>query len=54
MGSKNKLKRFKENQTFTNVIQPNREKIIEKKLLLKGKWNSKFFKNKAPIILELG
>ena len=54
MGSKNKLKRFKENQTFTNVIQPDREKIIEENLFLKGKWNSKFFKNKAPIILELG
>ena len=54
MGSKNKLKRFKENQTFTNVIQPDREKIIEENLFLKGKWNSKFFKNKAPIVLELG
>ncbi len=54
MGSKNKLKRFKENQTFTNVIQPDREKIIEENLFLKGKWNLKFFKNKAPIILELG
>ena len=54
MGSKNKLKRFKENQTFTNVIQPDREKIIRENLFLKGKWNSKFFKNKAPIILELG
>jgi len=54
VGSKNKLKRFKENQTFTNVIQPDREKIIEENLFLKGKWNLKFFKNKAPIILELG
>ena len=54
MGSKNKQKRFKENLTFTNVLQPDREKIIENNLFLKGKWNSKFFKNKAPIILELG
>ena len=29
MGSKNKLKRFKENLTFTNVLQPDRQKIIE-------------------------
>ena len=36
MGSKNKLKRFKENQTFTNVIQPDREKIIEEKFIFKG------------------
>ena len=54
MGSKNKLKRFKENLTFTNVLQPDREKMIKNNLFLKGKWNSKFFKNKAPIILELG
>ena len=54
MGSKNKLERFKENLTFTNVLQPDREKMIKNNLFLKGKWNSKFFKNKAPIILELG
>ncbi|WP_160131914.1 tRNA (guanosine(46)-N7)-methyltransferase TrmB [Kordia antarctica] len=54
MGSKNKLKRFKENDTFSNVIQPTREEITENKFPYKGKWNSNFFKNDAPIILELG
>lgn len=52
MGSKNKLKRFRENETFKNVIQPTRAEVL-KGFYLKGKWNS-FFKNDNPIILELG
>ncbi|CAL2089406.1 tRNA (guanosine(46)-N7)-methyltransferase TrmB [Tenacibaculum sp. 190524A05c] len=52
MGSKNKLKRFKENETFDNVIQPTREEVTGN-FHLKGKWNS-FFKNDNPIVLELG
>ena len=52
MGSKNKLKRFQENETFSNVIQPSREEIVEG-FPLKGKWNT-HFKNDNPIVLELG
>ena len=52
MGSKNKLKRFKENETFANVIQPTREEVIND-FSFKGKWNT-FFKNDNPIVLELG
>ena len=52
MGSKNKLKRFKENKTFANVIQPSRKEIFDG-FHLQGKWNT-FFKNKNPILLELG
>ncbi len=54
MGSKNKLKRFKENETFTNVIQPKREEITGNSYELKGHWNNLFFKNDNPIVLELG
>ena len=54
MGSKNKLKRFKENETFSNVIQPTREEVLNNTLELKGNWNRDFFKNENPIILELG
>lgn len=54
MGSKNKLKRFKENETFSNVIQPTREMLTEADFRYKGKWNADFFKNDQPIILELG
>ena len=54
MGSKNKLKRFRENDTFPNVIQPTREELVEGKFALKGNWNKDFFKNDNPIVLELG
>jgi tRNA (guanine-N7-)-methyltransferase len=54
VGSKNKLKRFKENETFINVFQPTREEVVSNSFHLKGKWNSDFFKNNHPIILELG
>ncbi len=54
MGSKNKLKRFRENETFKNVIQPTREELTNGDFFLKGKWNSDFFKNNNPIVLELG
>lgn len=52
MGSKNKLKRFRENATFENVIQPTREEILNE-FSLKGKWST-FFNNNHPIVLELG
>lgn len=54
MGSKNKLKRFKENETFEIVLQPTREEVTNGAFPYKGKWNSDFFKNNNPIIVELG
>lgn len=52
MGSKNKLKRFEENKTFGNVLQPTREELLTS-FNLKGNWHS-LFKNNNPIVLELG
>lgn len=52
MGSKNKLKRFQENETFPNVIQPSREEVVGG-FPLKAKWDT-HFKNNNPIVLELG
>lgn len=54
MGSKNKLKRFRENETFSNVVQPTREEVVEKDFRLRGKWKKEFFKNENPLVLELG
>ena len=54
MGSKNKLKRFKENETFNNVIQPKRDELLADEFAMKGQWRSSFFKNNNPIVLELG
>jgi len=52
VGSKNKLKRFEENETFKNVIQPKREEI-KKGFSLKGNWAA-HFGNDNPLVLELG
>ena len=49
----NKLKRFKENLSFDNLLQPEREDLVKDNFLFKGKW-SNFFKNNNPIVLELG
>lgn len=54
MSGKNKIKRFIENQSFDNVFQPTREEVVSGNFSLKGKWNSDFFKNENPIVLELG
>lgn len=54
MGSKNKLRRFRENEEFSNVIQPSREELTNEEYPLRGKWNKEFFKNEQPIVLELG
>jgi tRNA (guanine-N7-)-methyltransferase len=54
VGSKNKLKRFKENETFANVYQPKREELTSGDFHLKGQWCSEVFKNNHPIVLELG
>ena len=53
MGSKNKLKRFRENETFPNVIQPERNALLKGEFSQRGNWD-KFFGNDHPIVLELG
>ena len=54
MGSKNKLKRFIENESFDNVIQPSRDDLMKFNFVFRGKWKKKVFKNSNPIVLELG
>ena len=54
MGSKNKLKRFIQNESFSNVIQPKRQELLSKNFNYRGNWNSLYFKNNNPIIIELG
>ena len=54
MGSKNKFKRFKDNEKFDNVIQPSRDEVVNGKFQYKGQWNELYFKNNNPIIVELG
>lgn len=54
MGSKNKLKRFKDNDSFPNVIQPSRDALLDEQFAFKGKWREDVFKNNRPLIVELG
>ena len=53
MGSKKKLRRFRENEGFKNVIQPSRQEVLEGRFEFKGRWSEAFF-NENPIVLELG
>ncbi|WP_068597888.1 tRNA (guanosine(46)-N7)-methyltransferase TrmB [Vaginella massiliensis] len=50
---KDKIRRFEENKTFENVVQPTREEVLNN-FPLKGNWRKDFFKNDLPIVLELG
>lgn len=54
MGSKNKQKRFRENETFDNVFQPTRSQLVDEVYQYKGNWNKEVFKNDNPLVLELG
>jgi len=50
---KNKLRRFNELHTFSNVIEADFNDVYNKNHPYKGNWN-KIFDNDNPIILELG
>lgn len=50
----NKLQRFAELHTFSNVVEADFRDVFGKDHYLKGKWNTDLFKNNNPIILELG
>jgi tRNA (guanine-N7-)-methyltransferase len=51
---KGKLSKFEEMKTFHNVFQPEFEQVFHKDFEFKGHWASRYFRNKHPIILELG
>ncbi|MBO5903151.1 MAG: tRNA (guanosine(46)-N7)-methyltransferase TrmB [Tidjanibacter sp.] len=50
---KDKIRRFAENLTFKNMVQPDFEEVFRKDHPMKGHWHE-FFGNSAPIVLELG
>lgn len=51
---KNKLARWAEMESFTNVIQPDTSQLFGKDHPVKGKWDQEIFRNSNPVILELG
>ena len=51
---KNKLSKFAEMETFSNVLQVSFHEIKHTDHPIKGRWNESFFDQPQPIILELG
>ncbi len=54
MSSKDKLRKFRENETFACLFQPKTEEVLGKPYSLRGKWGKEIFGNDNPITLELG
>jgi tRNA (guanine-N7-)-methyltransferase len=52
--AKNKLFKFSEISNMDHVLEPSVEMTLNNEIDYKGDWNSRFFKNGNPIILELG
>ncbi len=53
--AKNKLKKFAELESMDNVFEYPLQNILDgNHFHLRGKWNSDFFRNDNPIVLELG
>jgi len=51
---KNKLARWNELGTFTNVFQPETVDVSGKDHPVKGTWKNQIFRNMNPVVLELG
>jgi tRNA (guanine-N7-)-methyltransferase len=52
--AKNKLRKFEEMNTFPHMFQYPFNTLCEEGFEMKGRWGEVFFRNTAPIILELG
>lgn len=51
---KDKLRRFRENLTFSCFLQPEFDEVFRRDHPIKGHWHDEFFHNDRPIVLELG
>jgi tRNA (guanine-N7-)-methyltransferase len=51
---KNKLSKFADMETFSNVLQVSFGEVNQTNHPIKGNWNRDFFRNDYPIVLELG
>lgn len=54
MSGKDKLRKFRENESFKCLHQPKTEEVLGKDYCMKGKWATNVFNNNNPITLELG
>ena len=51
---KDKLRKFRENETFHCLIQPATSEVLNCDHPMKGNWGRDFFGNDKPVVLELG
>ena len=51
---KDKLRKFKENETFSCLVQPSTAEVLGCDHPLKGHWNGGFFREERPLVVELG
>ena len=51
---KDKLRKWKENATFSHVFEPDLKDIVDGATLNRGQWAETVFGNDRPITLELG
>lgn len=54
MSGKDKLRKFRENESFGCLLQPANEDVIGKIHPIRGKWHEQMFHNDNPIVVELG
>lgn len=54
MSGKDKLRKFRENEGFSCLVQPSTAEVLGCDHRLKGRWNEDFFRNPNPVIVELG
>lgn len=51
---KGKLKKFQQIGDYEHVIEPEIKEFVSVDHSIKGKWNTDFFENNNPIVIELG
>ena len=51
---KDKLRKFKENETFSCLIQPATSEVLGADHPVKGHWREKMFVHDGPVVVELG
>ena len=54
MSGKDKWRKFRENESFSCLLQPATAEVLGTDYRLKGRWGKEFFRNDNPIVLELG
>ena len=54
MSGKDKLRKFKENESFSCLLQPATAEVLGRDHRIKGNWDREYFRNGNPVVVELG